>query len=403
MPETVEPVETLGTTGTRHLWLNFGPQHPSTHGVLRVLLQLDSEYIRYAQLHYGYLHRGFEKLAENKTYDQFVPITDRLDYLGPFFNTCAFVMAVEKLMGVEAPRRAQYIRVIMMELIRISSHLLWLGAFGIDLGAITPVMYCLRERENILDLIEMVTGARLTHNYFRIGGVGKDLPPEFKDRAVEYLEKSYFEKIKDYDVLLKKNRIFLGRTKGVGIVSAEEAINYGFTGPTLRSCGVPFDLRKNDPYLVYPELKFDIPTGDTGDTYDRYIVRLVELRESAKLVIQALEKLPEGEVMTRDPRIFQPPKDKIFDNVETLIHYCYLASEGINAPRGEVYARVEGARGEFGVYLFSNGTNRPYRLFIRVPTFVNLTIVPKLAQGRLVADLAAILGGFDMVLGEVDK
>jgi NADH-quinone oxidoreductase subunit D len=391
------------TLERKELLLNFGPQHPSTHGVLRVLLRVDSEYIRWAQLHYGYLHRGFEKLAEYKTYDQFVPITDRLDYLASLHMTCPYVMALEKLLGVEVPERAQYIRVILLELNRITSHLLWLGAFGIDLGAITPVMYCLREREIIIDLLEAVTGARITFNYFRIGGVKQDLPPDFAQRTLDFLEGDFFEKIEEYDVLLKQNRVFLARTKDVGVVSAEEAINYGFTGPSLRGSGVKWDIRKREPYLVYDKLNFEVPVGQRGDTYERYLVRLEEIRQSAKMVIQALKQIPEGEIMSRDPRIFKPRKEGIFDNVESLIQYCYLAMEGISVPRGEVYFRTEGPRGEIGYYIVSDGSNKPYRVFIRVPSFINLTIVPKLVQGKLMADLAAVLGGFDLVMGEVDK
>ena len=383
--------------------LNFGPQHPSTHGVLRVLIKLDGEYVSSAQLHYGYLHRGIEKLAESKTYDQFVPVVDRLDYLTSFSNECAYVMAVEKLLGVEVPLRAQYIRVIMVELNRIASHLLWLGALGIDLGAITPVMYTLREREVITDLMEMVSGARLTFNFFRIGGVKQDLPDNFRDTARRYLEGEYFQKIKDYDVLLRNNRIFLARTKGVGIVSPEMALNYGLSGPSLRGSGIPFDLRKNQPYLVYDQLDFDIPTGEVGDVYDRYLVRVEELRQSARIVLQALEKMPEGDIVSGDSRVFRGRKDKIFNNMESLIQYCYVAMEGISVPRGEAYTKIEGPRGEVGFHIISEGGSMPYRMFMRMPTFINLTIVQKLICGRLLADLPAILGSFDLVMGEVDK
>ncbi len=383
--------------------LNFGPQHPSTHGVLRVLVKLDGEYVSSAQLHYGYLHRGIEKLAESKTYDQFVPVVDRLDYLTSFSNECAYVMAVEKMLGVEVPLRAQYIRVILVELNRIASHLLWLGALGLDLGAITPVMYTLRERETVTDLMEMVSGARLTFNFFRIGGVKQDLPAGFKETARRYLENEYFQKIKDYDVLLKNNRIFLARTKDIGIVSPEMAHNYGLTGPSLRGSGVPFDLRKNQPYLVYDQLDFDIPTGEVGDVYDRYMVRIEELRQSARIVLQALEKMPEGDIVSGDSRVFRGRKDKIFNNMESLIQYCYVAMEGISVPRGEAYTKIEGPRGEIGFYIISEGNSMPYRMFLRMPTFVNLTIVQKLICGRLLADLPAILGSFDLVMGEVDK
>lgn len=387
----------------KELLLNFGPQHPSTHGVLRVLLKVDGEYIRWSQLHYGYLHRGFEKLAENKTYDQFVPITDRLDYIAAVFNASAYVMTVEKLLGLEVPERAQYIRVILMELNRIASHLIWLGVLGIDLGAITPVMFCFREREAILDLIEMVSGSRLTHNYMRIGGVKQDVPPNFVQKTLDFFENSFFNKITEYDTLLKNNRIFLARTRDVGRVTAEEAVNYGITGASLRGCGVKWDLRKNDPYLIYDKLDFEIPVGPEGDVYSRYLVRIEEMRQSARMIVQALGQMPEGEIMNRDMSVYRPPKERIFDNVESLIQYCYLAMEGITVPKGEAYSRIESPRGELGFYIISDGGNNPYRMFIRTPSFANLVIVPKLAEGRLMADLTAIIGGFDLVMGEVDK
>ncbi len=391
------------TLARRELILNFGPQHPSTHGVLRVLLAVDSEYIRWSQMHYGYLHRGFEKLAEHKTYDQFIPITDRLDYVNSLFNECAYVMTLEKMLEIEAPERAQYIRVIMLELNRIASHLIWLGVFGLDLGAITPVMYTFREREQIIDLLELVTGARLTFNYMRVGGVKLDFPEGFTDKVLAFLEGGFFEKIADYDTLLKQNRVFLARTKDVGRISAEEAINHGITGPILRATGVKRDLRKNEPYLIYDKLDFEVPIGQQGDCYDCYLVRLEEIRQSAGMVIQAIKQLPAGDIMNRDLRIYRPPKECIFDNVESLIQYCYLAMEGISIPRGEVYSRIESPRGEMGYYIISDGSNKPYRMFIRVPTFTNLSIVPKLVEGRLIADLGAIIGAYDLVMGECDK
>ncbi len=391
------------TLARKEIILNFGPQHPSTHGVLRVLLAVDSEYVRRAQMHYGYLHRGFEKLAEHKTYDQFVPITDRLDYISPIFNATAYVMAVEKLLEIEAPERAQYIRVLLMELNRIASHLIWLGVLAIDLGAITPVMYTFREREVIVDFLEEVTGARLTHNYMRIGGVKQDLPHGFVQKVLDFFEGSFFDKIGEYDTLLKNNRIFLARTRGVGRITAEEAVNYGLTGPNIRASGVNWDIRKNEPYLIYDKLDFDVPVGKEGDVYERYLVRLEEIRQSARIIIQVLKQLPEGDTMSSDLRLYKPPKEHIFDNVESLIQYCYLAMEGISVPKGEVYLRIESPRGEIGFYIVSDGSNKPYRVFIRVPSFANLCIVPKLAEGRLMADLTAIIGSFDLVMGEVDK
>jgi NADH-quinone oxidoreductase subunit D len=355
-----------------------------------------------AQAHFGYLHRGFEKLAEHKTYDQFVPITNRLDYLAGFSNSYSYVLAVEKLLGVKVPPRAEYIRVIVAELNRLSSHLMWLGAAAIDLGAITPVMYGFREREQLIDLLEMVCGNRMTFAFNRIGGVKEDLPEGFKEKTRSYL-KIFLRKINDYDVLLKKNPIWLHRTREIGVISAEEAINFGLTGPSLRGSGVKFDIRKNEPYSVYDQFDFDVPIGQAGDVYDRYLVRLEEMRQSARIIEQALDKIPEGPIMSDDPRINRPSKKDIFNNVESLIHYCYIAMEGIQVPTGEVYSRIEGPRGEFGFYIISDGSSKPYRLFIRVPTPINFTPLNKLCKGRLIADLPSIIGGFDLVLGEADK
>ncbi len=387
---------------SREVVLNFGPQHPATHGVLRLVLTLDGEYVKDTKLHYGYLHRGIEKLSENLTYDQFVPIVDRLDYCSAFSNALGYVLAVEKLMGVEVPQRAQYIRVLIAELTRISSHLVWLSAFAIDLGAITPIMYCFRERELILDIFEMFCGGRLTHNFFRIGGLRDDLPDGFLDLCREFV-KAFWKGIEDYETLLTKNPVFTARTQGVGIVTEKEAINYGLTGPCLRSAGVEFDVRKNEPYSSYEDFAFDIPTGDTGDVYDRYLIRMEEMRQSNRIIEQAAAKMPEGEIMSSDPRVARPDKRQLMSNVESLIQYCYIAMEGIRTPAGEVYSRIEAPKGELGYYIVSDGTNTPYRIYIRPPSFVNLDIVPKMAEGKLVADLVAALGSIDIVLGEVDK
>jgi len=387
---------------SREVVLNFGPQHPATHGVLRLVLTLDGEYVRDTKLFYGYLHRGIEKLAEHRTYDQFVPVVDRLDYLCAFSNALGYVMAVEKLMGIEVPPRAQYIRVMLTELNRISSHLLWISAFAIDLGAITPIMYCFREREMIMDLFEEVCGARLTLNYFRIGGVRQDLPQGFLDKVQKFVS-IFPSRIQDYEGLLTKNPVFLERCKGVGVISGKEAINYGLTGPCLRGSGVAFDLRKAEPYSSYDQFDFDIPTGENGDVYDRYLVRMEEMRQSNRIVQQVITKIPKGEVMSSDPRVARPTKEHIMDNVESLIQYCYLAMEGIRAPAGEQYFRIEGPKGELGYYIVSDGSNTPYRIYIRPPSFINLDIIPKMAEGKLVADLVAALGSIDIVLGEVDK
>ncbi|MFQ5645692.1 MAG: NADH dehydrogenase (quinone) subunit D [bacterium] len=383
--------------------LNFGPHHPATHGVLRLLLWVDSEYMHKAQVHLGYLHRGFEKLAENRTYEQFIPMVDRLDYLSGLCNSYSLVLAIEKLFGITPPKRADYIRVIMMELQRLSTHVFWVAAFAIDLGAITPMFYCFREREVILDFMEMVAGGRMTFNFHRVGGVKQDLPEGFKDKLLHFLQNDFKQKIEDYDTLLRGNRIILHRCRGVGIIPKDEAINCGLTGPNLRGSGVKWDIRKEDPYSVYDELDFDVPVGEKGDVYDRYLVRLEEMRQSARILEQALKKIPDGPIMTDDPRVRRPDKEHVMDNPESLIRYCHVINEGIRPPVGEVYSRIEGPRGEFGYYLVSNGASSPYRAFIRVPTTVSLTTTDRICRGRLIGDLAAILGGFDVVLGETDK
>ena len=387
---------------TREVVLNFGPQHPATHGVLRLVLTLDGEYIQDTKIYYGYLHRGIEKLAENRTYDQFIPIVDRLDYMSGFSNQLGYVLAVEKMLGVEVPPRAQYIRVLLTELNRISSHMLWLAAFAIDLGAITPIMYCFREREMILDLFEEVCGGRLTLNFFRIGGVKQDLPDGFLEK-VKNFTRILPKGVDDYETLLTKNPVFVERTKGIGLISIQEAINYGLTGPSLRGSGLAFDLRKAEPYSGYENFAFDVPVGENGDVYDRYLVRMEEMRQSNRIVEQAVAKMPGGAIMADDPRVTRPPKEHIMDNVESLIQYCYLAMEGIQVPAGECYFRIEAPKGELGYYIVSDGSNTPYRVYIRPPSFVNLDALPKMADGQLIADMVAALGSFDIVLGEIDK
>lgn len=386
----------------REIVLNFGPQHPATHGVLRLVLTLDGEYIKDTKLHYGYLHRGIEKLAEELTYDQFVPVVDRLDYTNGFGNALGYVLAVEKLMGLEVPLRAQYIRVMLAELNRICSHLVWVSAFAIDLGAITPIMYCFREREMVLNIFEEISGARMTFNYFRVGGLKEDLPLGILDK-IKAFTKVFPERMKDYEILLSKNPILLNRTKDVGIISKKDAINYGLTGPCLLSAGVNFDIRKNDPYSSYQDFDFDVPQGTVGDVYDRYLMRLEEMRQSIRIVEQVVDKLPQGEIMSSDPRVARPSKEHLMDNIESLIKYCYLAGEGIKLPKGEAYTRVASPRGELGYYIISEGETKPYRTYIRPPSFMNLEILPKTVEGKLVADLVAVLGSIDIVLGEVDK
>ncbi|MHB8926069.1 MAG: NADH-quinone oxidoreductase subunit D [Bacillota bacterium] len=355
----------------------MGPQHPATHGVLRVVLKLSGETIVDAYPDIGYLHRGVEKIAEGWTYPQFIPMTDRLDYVAAMGNELTYVLGVERLMGLEVPPRAAYIRVIMAELQRVASHLVWLGAFGTDMGALTMFLYCFREREKVIDLFELATGARLTYSYMRIGGVRNDLPDGFVEKTRAFI-KLMRQRLKEYDDLFTGNRIFEARTKGVGPLTAEQAIALSATGPTLRGSGVPYDVRRTDPYLIYDKLQFEVPVGKNGDTYDRYICRMQEIRESLKVVEQCLDALPEGEVMAKVPKVIKPPA-------------------------GEVYALTEAPRGALGVYIVSNGTANPYRLHWRAPTFANLQIIPDTTRGFKIADAVAIMGSIDVVLGEVDR
>ena len=367
----------MATTPTEQLVLNMGPQHPSTHGVLRLLVTLEGEVVREVKPDIGYLHRGVEKLSENRTWAQVVPYTDRLDYVAGLSCNLPYCRAVEKLAGIEVPERAQYLRVLFMELTRIASHLVWLGTFCLDLAAMSVFLYCFRERELILDLIESTCGARLTHHYLRIGGVGFDLPDGFTDKCRDFLK--YFPpRLVENDRLITGNRIFKARAMGVGKLSAEEAINFGCSGPMLRGSGVALDLRKAEPYEVYDRLDFKVVTHPAGDVYGRYCVRIGEMRESVRIIHQVLDQLPEGDILAKMPRVLRPPA-------------------------GEAQARTEAPRGEMGVYVVSDGSANPCRVRFRTPSFVNLAAISELAKGWKVADLVAILGSIDIVLGDVDR
>jgi len=357
--------------------INMGPQHPSTHGVLRLKLSLEGEEITEVRPVIGYLHRGVEKLSEHRTYAMIEPLTDRLDYVAAISENLGFCGAVEKLMGVQAPPRAQHIRVVLAELQRIASHLLWLGTHALDLGAMTVFFYTFREREMILDLFEAFCGARLTYNSMRIGGLLEDLPRGWVDRVRHFL-KIFPSREKEYEDLLTVNRIWLGRTKGVGILKPEDAIALGVSGPTLRGSGVDYDVRRAQPYSSYEQFQFDVPLGSNGDTYDRYVVRMEEMRQSCRIIQQALDRLPEGEVRAKTPKYIKPPA-------------------------GEVYHVVESPRGEQGFYIVSTGGEMPYRMRFRSPSFVNLQALPVMCRGRLVADVVAVIGSIDIVLGDVDR
>lgn len=394
---------TAATQTTTHLMtINMGPQHPSTHGVLRLLLELDGEMITKAVPHIGFLHRGVEKLAEYKTYHQCIPLTDRLDYVAPFSNNLAYVLAVEKLLGIEAPERAQHIRVLICELTRISSHLLWLATHALDIGAMTVFFYCFRERETIYDIFEMVSGARMNLSYIRVGGVSRDLPGGFLEKTRRFVTE-FPSRIDEYETLLTENPIWKKRTVGVGIISAEDAIDYGLSGPSLRGSGVNWDIRKAEPYSGYNKYHFAVPLGKNGDVYDRYSVRIEEMRQSNSIVHQALNILPKGDIIARIPNITLPPKEDVETNMESMIQHFKIIIEGIKPPKGEVYFSIEAPKGELGFYIVSDGSNHPYRLKIRPPSFVNLEALPKMVEGRLLPDVVATIGSLDIVLGEIDR
>jgi len=390
------------TTTTHLMTINMGPQHPSTHGVLRLLLELDGEMIIKAVPHIGFLHRGVEKLAEYRTYHQCIPLTDRLDYVAPFSNNLAYALAVEKLLGMEVPERAQHIRVILCELTRISSHLLWLATHALDLGAMTVFFYCFRERETIYDIFEMVSGARMNLSYIRVGGVSRDLPGGFLEKTRNFIAE-FPARLNEYETLLTENIIWKKRTVGVGVISAEDAIDYGLSGPSLRGSGVNWDIRKAEPYSSYDKYHFTVPLGKNGDVYDRYLVRIEEMRQSNSIVHQALNILPKGDFIARIPNITLPPKEDVETKMEAMIQHFKIIIDGIKPPKGEVYTSIEAPKGELGFYIVSDGSSHPYRLKIRPPSFVNLEALPKMVEGRLLPDVVAVIGSLDIVLGEIDR
>ena len=382
--------------------LNMGPQHPATHGVLRLLVRLDGETVMDCVPELGYLHRGYEKLAENCTYHEFIPHTDRLDYLSPLSNNTAYVMAVEKLAGIEAPPRAQYLRVIISELARVSSHLLWLGTQAMDVGALTVFMWSFREREKLYDIFENLTGARFTTSYARIGGLANDMTPEVAQMIWTYI-KEFPANLLECEKLLNTNRIFVERTDGIGIISAEEALDLGVTGPNLRACGVEHDLRRANPYLVYDKMDFDVPVFEGGDTLARYYQRMEEMKESMKILRQAMEQLPKGEIHAGKPKDVLPRKQQVYTKMEELIHDFMLINFGVSTPTGEIYHAVEAPKGELGFYIYSNGEACPWRMKIRSPSFVNLQALPLMLKGAMISDVVAIIGSIDPVMGEADK
>ena len=396
------PTHALPLLRTEKLMLNMGPQHPSTHGVLKVILELEGERIVKAEPVLGFLHRGVEKLAEDGTYHQFIPHTDRLDYVCAMYNNFAYVRAVEKLLDMKVPDRAEYLRTIIAEVQRIIGHLFWLGTQALDIGAMTVFFYTFREREVLMDFFDDLCGARLTTSWYRIGGVENDLSPKLVDNLYKFLE-NFSEKLDEYNTLLETNRIWLARTKNVAVISAEDAISFGLSGPTLRGSGVDYDLRKYEPYGAYDKVEWEVPVGKNGDTYDRYWIRILEMKESAKIVKQCLDQLPEGSYMVEDPRVTLPPKDKVFTNLEHMIRQFKLFTEGFRAPAGEIYCGTEAHKGELGFYIVSDGSGKPYRLKIRAPSFIHMGAFDYMARGYMIADIITIFGTYDIVMGECDR
>jgi NADH-quinone oxidoreductase subunit D len=398
----LNPTPVLEPGQDRTMILNMGPQHPSTHGVLRVLLEIDGETIVRLMPDIGYLHTGIEKTCEAKFYQQVVPLTDRIDYLCPLTNNLCYVLAVEKLLGLEIPPKAQWLRVLLNELTRINSHLVWLGTHAMDIGAMTVFLYCFREREEILKMFEMVSGQRMMTSYFRVGGIALEPPLGFFDRVRDFA--GYFpERVDEYENLLTGNPIWLMRTKGVAYMTPEDAIALGATGPTLRASGVDIDLRRDMPYSSYEKFQFRVPVSQEGDVFARYMCRVQELRESIGIVRQALDGMPEGPIKADAPHVVLPDREKMKTQMESLIYHFKIITEGFAVPAGEVYQAVESPRGEMGYYVVSDGTAKPYRVHMRAACLANLQLLPKMCEGRLLADVVAAIGSIDIVLGEIDR
>jgi NADH-quinone oxidoreductase subunit D len=387
---------------SENMLINIGPQHPATHGVLRLVLELDGETVVRCIPHIGYLHSSFEKLGEYRSWNQIIPLTDRMDYLAPLIYNCAYAMAVEKMMGIEVTERCKVVRVICMELDRIFSHLLWLGTWSIDVGAFTPFLYAFQERERVYKLHESLTGARITTSATRIGGMMADLPEGWAEGVREFAN-TVPKTLDEIDTLLTRNGIHLGRTQGVGVISGADAIDAGLSGPNLRASGVPYDIRKDRPYYDYESYDFEVPVGEHGDCYDRYLVRFEEMRQSCRILIQALDRLPEGPINVSDPRVILPSKTDLMNDMESMIHHFKLVMDGVRAPVGESYFSVEGSKGELGMYVVSDGGSKPVRWRIRPPSFVNLSAISKLVEGGLLADVIVVNASLDIVLGEIDR
>ena len=388
---------------TETMTVNMGPQHPSTHGVLRLVLELDGETVVSADTTIGYLHTGIEKTAEQKKWQQVIPLVERMDYLAAQSNSLAFCLSVERMLGIETPERVRNIRVLIAELQRIASHLVWLGTHGLEIGAVSVMMYCFRERERLLNINEMLAGFRMFPSYLRIGGLREDLPNGFHDAVKTFLD-TFPSKLNEYEDLLTKNQIWLKRTRSVGVLTKEESLSYGLVGPMARACGIAYDVRKAFPYIGYETYDFEVPLGSTGDVYDRYLVRMEEMRQSTRIAQQALARItPKGIFDIQDYRIVPPPKDKVYTEMEGLIQHFLIYSQGFTVPAGESYVPVEGPRGEHGFSIVSDGTNRPYRVKLRAPSFYACQGLPKLIVGGMIADVIAVIGSTDVVMGDVDR
>lgn len=386
------------------MMLNFGPQHPATHGTLRIVLELDGETVVKAIPHLGYLHTGFEKLGEHLDYNQYIVVTDRMNYLSPLSNNFGYVLAVEKLLGLEIPERGQYVRVLMAELSRLADHLIWLGMGALDLGAFTAFLYGFKEREKLYNIFEKATGARLTTSYTRVGGVLRDLYDGFEDEVNSFLS-AFPKTLKEVHTLLTRNRIWMDRTKEVGVISGEDAVSYGLTGPCLRASGVEHDLRKAEPYSSYEDFDFDVPVGDNGDVYDRYLVRMEEMVQSCHIVRQAMDNLPEGPVNVPDNKIILPEKKDAYGHIEGLIHHFKIIMDGhgVQPPRGEIYSATESPNGELGFYIVSDGSGTAYRIRIRPPSLLQYQVVPHMIEGGMVSDIVSVLGSLNVIAGELDR
>jgi NADH-quinone oxidoreductase subunit D len=400
--DTVNDLEVMDSSLESEMTLSMGPQHPSTHGVLRLDLRLDGELVIKAIPDIGYLHTGMEKLFEYKKYQQGIVITDRMDYLNPLGNNLVYVMAAEKLLGLEIPERAQVIRVLFCELQRIASHLVWLGTHALDIGAMSVIFFCFRQREKILNLIEAASGGRMTPSYFRIGGLMMDLPAGFDRRCRQFLD-DFPEALDTFDTLVTGNTLFQARTQGIGNISREDAIDWGLTGPCLRGSGVDLDLRRDNPYCGYETYDFDVCVENDGDVWARFLVRMREMRESWKIVRQALDRLKPGPIKADAPKVVLPDRDDMRKHMDSLIHHFLIVAEGFNIPPGEVYFPIEASKGELGVYMRSNGSAKPDRVHFRGPSFVNLQALPVMSEGEMVADVVAVIGSLDIVLGEIDR